>query len=276
VTGEGYSAILAEQRQGSKLTASAALAGIGAVLLGFAAMSFVAANWSEIPRIFRVAMLLAGLWTAYGSAAYLYKRELPDFAQAAVLTGSLVFGAAVMLVSQMYHIDSGNLPGFMFLWMSGAAAAGLLFRSSLTLGCALLLAGAWHIAEWDAMPHGVHWHFLPVWAVLTGLIAWNRSGIGLHVAAAVLAAWIVHIEFALPSNPYGIVAALGAAGAFSRQPELWLRPPAVLRVKSRFAPSPMPFLYASAACYRRTPIATRPPSRRLLRLRQASALPASC
>ena len=168
VTGEGYRAILAEQRQGSKLTASAALAGIGAILLGFAAMSFVAANWSEIPRIFRVAMLLAGLWTAYGSAAYLYKRELPDFAQAAVLTGSLVFGAAVMLVSQMYHIDSGNLPGFMFLWMSGAAAAGVLFRSSLTLGCALLLAGAWHIAEWDAMPHGVHWHFLPVWAVLTG------------------------------------------------------------------------------------------------------------
>ncbi len=68
VTGEGYRAILAEQRQGSKLTASAALAAIGAVLLGFAAMSFVAANWNEIPRIFRVAMLLAGLWTAHGSA----------------------------------------------------------------------------------------------------------------------------------------------------------------------------------------------------------------
>ncbi len=215
VTGEGYRAILAEQRQGSKLTASAALAAIGAVLLGFAAMSFVAANWNEIPRIFRVAMLLAGLWTAHGSAAYLYKRELPDFAQAAVLTGSLIFGAAVMLVSQMYHIDSGNLPGFMFLWMSGAAAAGILFRSSLTLGCAMLLAGAWQIAEWDAMPQEVKWHFLPVWAALTGLIAWNRSGMGLHVAAAVLTAWIVHIEFALPSHPYAIVAALGAAGVLA-------------------------------------------------------------
>ncbi len=145
----------------------------------------------------------------------MYKRELPDFAQAAVLTGSLIFGAAVMLVSQMYHIDSGNLPGFMFLWMSGAAAAGILFRSSLTLGCAMLLAGAWQIAEWDAMPQEVKWHFLPVWAALTGLIAWNRSGMGLHVAAAVLTAWIVHIEFALPSHPYAIVAALGAAGVLA-------------------------------------------------------------
>ncbi len=54
VTGEGYQAILAEQAQGARLTASAALAVIGAVLLGFAAISFVAANWNEIPRLLRL------------------------------------------------------------------------------------------------------------------------------------------------------------------------------------------------------------------------------
>ena len=109
VTGEGYQAILAEQAQGARLTAS------GAVLLGFAAISFVAANWDEIPRLLRVSILVAALWAAYGGAAYLYERGLPDFAQAAVLSGALFFGAAVMLTTQMYHISSGNLPGFMLL-----------------------------------------------------------------------------------------------------------------------------------------------------------------
>ena len=215
VTEEGYRAILAEQAQGGRLSASAALAAIGAVLLGFAAISFVAANWNEIPRILRVAMLVGGLWAAYGSGAYLYKRELPDFAQAAVFTGALFFGAAVILTTQMYHIDSGNLPGFMFLWMAGAAAAGVLFRSSLTLGAAMLLAGGWHFSLWAAAPDAADLQFLPVWAVLTGLITWNRSGLGLHVAAAVLAAWIIDLQFLMPSHPHSAIAVAGAAGVLA-------------------------------------------------------------
>ena len=123
-------------------------------------------------------MLVSALCAAYAAAAYLYKRELPDFAQAAVLTGALFFGAAVMLVSQVYHIDSGNLPGFMLLWTAGAAVAGLLFRSSLTLGAAMILVSAWNFSELETMPDVVQWHFLPVWAALTAAIAWNRSGIG--------------------------------------------------------------------------------------------------
>ena len=51
VTGEGYEAIQAELAREPKLSASAALAAIGAILLGFAAISFVAANWNAIPRI---------------------------------------------------------------------------------------------------------------------------------------------------------------------------------------------------------------------------------
>lgn len=215
VTDEGYPAIQAELARDPKLSASTALAAIGAILLGFAAISFVAANWNVIPRLVRLAMLVAALWAAYGSAAWLYKRELPNFAQAAVLTGALLFGAAVMLVSQMYHIDSGNLPGFMLLWTAGAAVAGLLFRSSLTLGAAMILASAWNITELMTMPDVVQWHFLPVWAALTAAIAWNRSGLGLHLAAAAFVAWLVPIGQILPSHPHTLIAAIGAAGVLA-------------------------------------------------------------
>ncbi len=215
VTSEGYEAIQAELARAPKLSASAVLAALGAILLGFAAISFVAANWNVIPRLARLAMLVVALWAAYGGAAWLYKRELPNFAQAAVLTGALLFGAAVMLVSQMYHIDSGNLPGFMLLWTAGAAAAGLLFRSSLTLGAAMILASAWNFSALETMPEVVQWRFLPVWAALTAAIAWNRSGIGLHLAAAAFVAWLIPIEANLPSHPYTLMAAIGAAGVLA-------------------------------------------------------------
>ena len=215
VTGEGYQAILAEQAQGARLTASAALAVIGAVLLGFAAISFVAANWNEIPRLLRVSILIAALWSAYGGAAYLYERGLPDFAQAAVLSGALFFGAAVMLITQMYHIASGDLPGFMLLRTAGAALAGILFRSSLTLGAAMILAGAWNLSELDIAPHAIQWHFLPVWAALTALLAWNRTGLGLHTAAAVLAVWLVRAEFEVSHDAAAIATAASFAAVFA-------------------------------------------------------------
>ncbi len=215
VTGEGYRAILAEQGQSAKLTASAALTVVGAVLLGFAAISFVAANWNEIPRLLRLSVLVSALWAAYGGAAYLYERGLPDFAQGAVLTGSMFFGAAVVLVAQMYHIASGDMAGFMLLWTAGAAVAGLLFQSSLTLAFAMILASLWNFAEAETIPDAVQWHFLPVWAALTGALAWNRSGLGLHIAAAALAVWLINIEAILPSHPYTVIAAIGAGGVLA-------------------------------------------------------------
>ncbi len=212
VTGEGYKAILAEQAQSAKLTASGALAVVGAILLGFAAISFVAANWNEIPRLLRLAILVGALWAAYGGAAWLYRRELPDFAQAAVLSGALFFGAAVVLVTQMYHIGSGDLPGFMLLWTAGAALSGLLFRSSLTLAAAMILAGAWSHTWMEAASYEIHWQFLPVWAALTAALAWNRSGLGLHVAAAALVAWLIPIGWTVYPHPHTLIAAIGAAG----------------------------------------------------------------
>jgi uncharacterized membrane protein len=115
----------------------------------------------------------------------------------------------------MYHIDSDNLPGFMLLWTGGAALAGLLFRSSLTLGAAMILASAWNMTELAAMPDVVQWRFLPVWAALTAAIGWNRSGIGLHLAAAALVAWLIPIGQSLPSHPHTLVAAIGAAGVLA-------------------------------------------------------------
>ena len=93
----------------SLFTAGPVLAVLGAVLFGFAVMSFVAAHWTGMSKLTRLVLLLATLWACYGGAALLFQRQLNAFAQAAVLGGIAVYGASIMLIAQMYHME-GNPP----------------------------------------------------------------------------------------------------------------------------------------------------------------------
>ena len=70
---------------------------LGAVLIGFGAMSFVAAHWNEMARLLRLALIFAGLFGAYGLAGALFDRDHPAFAHAAILVGVALFGAGIML-----------------------------------------------------------------------------------------------------------------------------------------------------------------------------------
>src|SRR5690606_19372167 len=116
-------------QRGSGIDLSTSLAVLGAVLIGFAAMSFVAANWQDMPRIARLGLLIAALWGSYGLAGGLLARGHAGFGHAAVLAGVGVFGASIMLISQMYHID-GNPPDAVLTWAAGALLAGILLSSN--------------------------------------------------------------------------------------------------------------------------------------------------
>src|SRR5262249_47881324 len=70
---------------------------LGAVLLGFAAMSFVAANWQLMPKLARLLILFCGLSMSYAIAATFFRRSKLAFGHAAVLLANAIFGAAIML-----------------------------------------------------------------------------------------------------------------------------------------------------------------------------------
>jgi uncharacterized membrane protein len=191
---------------------SAALGLLGAVLLGFGAMSFVAANWQEMSKLARIGLLLGTLWTSYGAAGVLFRRNLPGFANAAVLLGVALFGASIMLIAQMYHID-GNPPDAVLTWAAGALLAGVALGSNPALGLAMLLVALW--SGWQTvLLDGVHWAFLLGWAAVAAAIAWRRWGAGLHLAAIVLAAWVIGLGYLLNNGQaHPLVAGLGVAVA---------------------------------------------------------------
>ncbi len=185
---------------------------LGAVLFGFAIMSFVAAHWTGMSKLARLALLLITLWGCYGAAAALFQRQLGLFAHAALLAGIAVYGASIMLIAQMYHME-GNPPDAVLWWALGALLAATLAQCNPALAATFVL-----LCVWTAMERGLsnspHWTFVPVWALAAGTAAWMGWRPGLHLAALSLTAWIVPLGYlVLDHHAHWLVVLIGVAAA---------------------------------------------------------------
>ena len=176
--------------RGSGVGLYGALAVLGAILLGFAAMSFVAANWDHMSKLARLVLLGSSIAASYGTAHELFRRHLDPFAHAAALTGIAMFGASIMLIAQMYHMD-GNPPDAVWLWATGALAAGLLLQSNPALAASIVLICVWSFMETEQQRAGIHWSFLPMWAIAASGVAMKRWRRGMHLLALAISAWLV-------------------------------------------------------------------------------------
>ena len=203
------------------------LAIFGAVLLCFAAMTFVAANWQEMSKLLRLAILFAAMWGTYAAAWAFNRANMAFFSQAAILLGVGLFGANIMLIAQMYHIE-GNPPDAVLLWAGGALLGGVALRSRPVLGLTVMLFALW--SWWEVtQTHVIHWPFLIAWSITAAAIASVGWRGGYHFLAISLSAWIIGLGFLLEhwdllgtraAQP--MVAAIGlviaAIGILAREP----------------------------------------------------------
>lgn len=209
VTPAGETAIRAELAAGGRgIGLANSLAILAAVLIGFAVMSFVGANWQEMPRLLRLALLFGSLWVSYGLAGHLALRGMTGFAHAAILLGVSIFGASIMLISQMYHMD-GNPPDAVLAWAGGALLAGVALLSNPTLAFAMVLVAVW--GGWEAgQREAVFWPFLVPWALVSAAFYWRRWKPGLHLSGLALTGFLVSLGYLLrDGHAHGLVVALG-------------------------------------------------------------------
>ncbi|WP_404380613.1 DUF2157 domain-containing protein [Caenispirillum salinarum] len=198
----------AAARDGKPRTA-ALLAMLGALLLAAGALAFVAANWDQMGRADRLAVLFAALTAAFAGGWWFEGRGgRPRVGQGLILLGSVLFGAGIMLVAQIYHIQA-HFPDGILLWGAGALAAAVLIPNQGSLWLAFGLAGIWSVQEilaFDAVPH---WPFLPAWAVLAAVAVRCRWWTCLDFGVLVLAGW-----YALAGTRFAFeVADISGAGA---------------------------------------------------------------
>ena len=179
------------------MTFAQVVAVLGAAVLCFAGMTFVAANWDEMARWLRLITLFGAMWGCYGVAYVLLRKGLNAFGQGAVLAGCGMFGASIMLIAQTYHIE-GNPPDAVLLWAAGTMLAAGLLRSVVAgaLGFGLLtLWSGWEMSLGSPWLFGAHerfvthWPFIAAWLAATGLAAWQRWPHGAHMSGIALVGW---------------------------------------------------------------------------------------
>ncbi|MGI9372272.1 MAG: DUF2157 domain-containing protein [Hyphomicrobiales bacterium] len=217
ISGSGAETILQDvASRKSKFSFANVLAILGALLLCFGVMTFVAANWAEISKLWRLIILLLALWTSYGAAIYFKAHQLPGFAEASLLTGIGVFGASIMLISQTYHID-GHAPDAVWLWALGALATALACRSRASIGAFFVLITVWSgweiVGRFEIDAPILHWQFLPWWIVGTVYVACERWRPGYHLAAISFFSWL-YMAIAVVMQLTDINEATGALIAF--------------------------------------------------------------
>jgi uncharacterized membrane protein len=104
---------------------------LGAILVGLGVLSFVAANWQDIPHLARFAMILITMVGFYaGGEAVLRKGGNRHLGISLIAAGLFSFGAGIILVGQMFHMVADDAATFM-IWGTAGALLSFIYRHNL-------------------------------------------------------------------------------------------------------------------------------------------------
>jgi uncharacterized membrane protein len=96
------------------------LAFLGALLVGIGVITFFAANWAFLPGWSRLLLIFVAVILAYGTGYWMrYEREWsPRVGNALIFLGALLFGAAIFLIAQGFHVRAHEAT-LLYLWVLG-------------------------------------------------------------------------------------------------------------------------------------------------------------
>jgi uncharacterized membrane protein len=193
------------------VTIATVVAIVGGLLIAAAFLAFIAANWTAIARPARFGILLVGVAAAYTLGALFDRAGRVYLADLAVGVGAIIFGAAIALVGQMYHLSDDFAAGLL-LWAIGALIAAACTGSRGALAVALAAGCLWSGARVFEVSN-VHVEFVPFW-LIAALLAWSwNAPVARHLVSAAAVAWWVLCAFAVDGARSGNPSFAFSAGA---------------------------------------------------------------
>jgi uncharacterized membrane protein len=156
---------------------------VGAVVFGLGIILFFAYNWADMHKLVKLALVFGAVVAAHGTGFYLSasdnaKRGLVEGLH---VMGTMLFGAGIWLVAQIYHIDE-HYPNAFIIWGLGALVLAWAMPSIAQALMAVLLIFLWECFEVFDFSSPT---YLGPWVVLLGVLplAWmQRSRVLLFFA----------------------------------------------------------------------------------------------
>ena len=139
------------------------------LFLALSLFTLVGANWEELPRTVRLIIVLGILAAVNFSGVWAQKNGKETQATTLFFLGNFCYGAAIVLVAQIYHLGE-HMPNGVLLWAVGALALGLATRKSIITLQALILGLVWFLMEFEFS--GVSHGFL-LFIVASAAVLWR-------------------------------------------------------------------------------------------------------
>lgn len=148
--------------------------GIGAVLMGLGIILFFAYNWQDMHRLLKLLTIFTVIGLSHAGDLWFHEKNR-SASEGLALLSTMLFGAAIWLLSQIYHIDE-HYPNAYLAWGLAALAMGWARQSSLQCLAALILLVSWACLEIMVFSRPT---YIAPWLVLFGvggLALYRQSG----------------------------------------------------------------------------------------------------
>jgi uncharacterized membrane protein len=122
------------------------LVSLGFLFIGLAIITLVGANWDDIPRAVRAGALVSLVLAANLTGLDRFRRSRRRAAAGWFFLGGLCYGAAIMLIAQIYHLGEHYPDGILWWWV-GILPLALLLDSRLLMLEVSVLGFLWFFVE---------------------------------------------------------------------------------------------------------------------------------
>ncbi|MCX6992645.1 MAG: DUF2157 domain-containing protein [Kiritimatiellaeota bacterium] len=173
-------------------------AGLGGVILGLGVILLFAYNWDQMPRFLKLALIAGVLGIVHAVAIRLHTRSerFKTLGEALGLLGTMIFGAGIFLVAQIYHIDE-HFPNAFIIWALGALALAWAMPSIAQGILAAVLVSVWCGSESIAFNASMNSGPLLIVALLGSLAYVKRSRVLLAVLIPAFLASLLFVQAGL-------------------------------------------------------------------------------
>jgi len=150
------------------------LCALALLMFSVGVLLLIGYNWNAIPRPAKVGIIFAAVAAAFAGSVVAYARARPGAGELLAFLGTLLYGNAIWLLAQVFHIESHWPDGLMW-WSIGALVTAHMLSSRWIGHEAVILMAIWTGTEigWFSRPH---YMFLP--AVAAAIWLAQRTGAG--------------------------------------------------------------------------------------------------